>query len=130
MNREASIPAGLRSFHYLFAGVDPVKPQIIKPAGKSFNVNLCDISWGGLYFFVRITKRETASLLLGQRFCISYLHPGLHPSLTVKQSGTVAEVRFDPLEDCSVNVKCDSLLPETLIGQLEKLSPLWQYSDF
>ena len=98
-------------------------------AGKPFKVDLGDISRGGLLFFVRVTKRETASLLLGKRVCISYRHPMLDSSHTIKQNGTIVGVRFHPFEDCAVNVKFDSLLPEALIEQLEKLPHPWQDSD-
>lgn len=94
-----------------------------QPVGKPFKVDLCDISRGGTCFFVKITKRETASLLLGKRLCISYLHPLMGSSHTVKQSGTIVAVHFHPFEDCTVNVKFDTLLPKALIEQLEKLSP-------
>jgi CRP-like cAMP-binding protein len=99
-------------------------------AGEPFKVDLGDISRGGLLFFVRITKRETASLLLGKRVCISYRHPLLDSSHTIEQSGTIVGVRFHPFEDCAVNVKLDSLLPEALIEQLEKLPHPWRDSDF
>jgi len=94
-----------------------------KPVGKPFKVELYDISQGGICFMVRITKRETAGLLLGKRVCISYLHPQLDTSHSIKQSGTIVGVHFHPFEDCSVNVKFDTLLPESLIEQLEKLPP-------
>ena len=93
------------------------------PVGKPFKVDFCDISQGGICFFVRITKRETASLLLGKRLCISYLHPLMDSSHTIRQSGTIVAVHFHPFEDCTVNVKFDTLLPKALIEQLEKLSP-------
>ena len=92
-----------------------------KQAGKSFKVDLGDISRGGLLFFVRIAKRETASLLLGKRIRISYRHPLLDSSHKIEQSGTIVGVRFHPFEDCAINVKFDSPLPEALIEQLEKL---------
>jgi len=71
---------------------------------------------------VRITKRETARLLLGKGVCISYLHPLLDSSHTIKQRGTIVAVSFHPFDDCSVNVKFDTLLTETLMEQLEKLA--------
>ncbi len=91
------------------------------PVGKPFKVDLCDISRGGVCFMVRITKRETASLLLGKRLCVSYLHPLMDSSHTIKQSGTVVGIHFHPFEDCTVNVKFDELLPEALIEQLGKV---------
>jgi CRP-like cAMP-binding protein len=97
--------------------------------GKPFTVDLVDISRGGLRFFVRITKSDTAGHLLGKRVCISYRHPRLDPSHTFMRNGTIVGVRFNPFEDCSVNVKFDSLLPEELIEQLGKLPHPWQDSD-
>jgi CRP-like cAMP-binding protein len=99
-------------------------------AGKPFKVDLCDISRGGTCFFVKITKKETASLLLGKRLYISYLHPLMDSSHTVRQSGTIVAVHFHPFEDCTVNVKFDTLLPEALIEQLEKLCPTSMAFDF
>jgi CRP-like cAMP-binding protein len=97
--------------------------------GKPFKVDLSDISRGGMCFMVRITKRETASLLLGKRICVSYLHPLLGPSHTIKQNGTIVGVHLHPFGDCSVNVKFDELLPEALTEQLEQLSPSSQSFD-
>ena len=93
-----------------------------EPVGEPFKVDLCDISRGGACFMVRITKRETARLLLGKGVCISYLHPLLDSSHTIKQRGTIVAVSFHPFDDCSVNVKFDTLLTETLMEQLEKLA--------
>ncbi len=101
-----------------------------QPVGKPFKVDLCDLSRGGTCFFVKITKKETAGLLLGKRLCISYLHPLMDSSHTVKQSGTIVAVHFPPFEDCVVNVKFDALLPEALLEQLEKLSPRSIAFDF
>ena len=66
-------------------------------AGEPFKVDLGDVSRGGLLFFVRITKREMAGLLLGKRVCISYRHPLLDSSHTIKQSGTIVRCTFPPL---------------------------------
>jgi CRP-like cAMP-binding protein len=101
-----------------------------QPVGKPFKVDLCDISRGGICFFVKITKRESASLLLGKRLGISFLHPQMDLSQAIKQNGTIVAVSFHPFEDCSVNVKFDALLPEVLIKQLEKLSTTSTDFDF
>ncbi|MGA3117536.1 MAG: cyclic nucleotide-binding domain-containing protein [Syntrophobacteraceae bacterium] len=101
-----------------------------QPVGKPFKVDLCDISRGGICFLVKITKRETGSLLLGKRLFISYLHPMMDSSRTIKQIGTIVAVGFHPFEDCTVNVKFDALLPRELIEQLEKLSPPSRDFDF
>ena len=100
-----------------------------QPVGKPFKADLCDISRGGLCLSVKIAKRETGSLLLGKRLCISYVHPLMDPSHTIKQSGTVVAVRFLPFEDCTVSVKFDAPLPEELIEQLEKVSQPSMDSD-
>ncbi len=101
-----------------------------QPVGKPFKVDLCDISKGGTCFFVKIAKKESACLLLGKRLYISYLHPLLDSSHTVRQSGTIVAVHFHPFEDCAVNVEFDTLLPKELIEQLEKLSPPLMVFDF
>jgi CRP-like cAMP-binding protein len=100
-----------------------------QPVGKPFKADLCDISRGGLCLSVKVAKRETGSLLLGKRLCISYVHPLMDSSHTIKQSGTVVAVRFLPFEDCTVSVKFDALLPEELIEQLEKVSQPSMDSD-
>jgi CRP-like cAMP-binding protein len=100
-----------------------------QPVGKPFKVELCDISRGGVSFFVRISKRETASMLLGKKLCISYLHPLVDSSYTIKQSGTILAVGFHPF-DCTVSVKFDALLPEAQIEQLENRCPPSRDSDY
>jgi CRP-like cAMP-binding protein len=100
-----------------------------QPIGKPFKADLCDISRGGICLSVKIAKRETGSLLLGKRLGISYVHPLMDSSHTIKQSGTVVAVRFLPFEDCTVSVKFDALLPEELIEQLEKVSQPSMDSD-
>jgi CRP-like cAMP-binding protein len=100
------------------------------PEGKPFKVDLNDISRGGVCLMVRITRKETAGLLLGKRLCISILGPQTDSSQTIAQCGTVVGIQFHPFEDCTVNVKFDSLLSEAEIRKLEKLSSPAQYFDF
>ncbi len=98
--------------------------------GSPFKVDVCNISRCGAGFFVRISKRETAGRLFGMKLRICYLHPGMDPSHTLRQSGTIVAVHFPLLEDCVVDVEFDELLPESLIEQLEKLSTSLQDIDF
>ncbi|MGO9376248.1 MAG: cyclic nucleotide-binding domain-containing protein [Syntrophobacteraceae bacterium] len=92
--------------------------------GEPFRIDMGDISAGGASFYVRISKRESAGLLLGKRLHISYLPQQTGaPSHVIEQSGTIAAVRFHPIEDCAVSVKFDSPLPEALLDRLEQISP-------
>ncbi|MCE5334952.1 MAG: cyclic nucleotide-binding domain-containing protein [Desulfobacteraceae bacterium] len=93
------------------------------PVGKPFKVEMSDISRGGVCFWVRISKKETASLLLAQRVQVSYLNSLMDSSKAVNAKGIIVAVRFHPFEDCSVNVKFDTLLPAALIDELERLAP-------
>lgn len=93
------------------------------PIGKPFKVDVVDLSQGGAGFMVRITKRETASLLLGQNVNLRYTHPQAGPSKAIEQSGTIVAVRFHPLEDCSISVKFHQVLDPMLIDELGRLSP-------
>src|SRR5208283_4764157 len=99
--------------------------------GKPFTVHMGDISRGGACFYVRISKREAAGLLLGKRLRISYLPPQMGgPSHIIEQSGTIVALRFHPFEDCAVSLKFDSPLPEVLLDQLEQISTPTQYFDY
>lgn len=91
------------------------------PVGKAFKVEMSDISRGGMCFWVRISKKETASLLLGQRVHIGYTNPLADFSQSISVKGIIVAVRFHPLEDCTVSVKFDSLLPASLIDNLGRL---------
>lgn len=94
------------------------------PVGKPFKADLCDISQGGVCFLVRITKKETASLLLGQKIAIDYLHPRLEGHERIRQNGIIVAVRFHPFEDCAINVRFDSLLSEKTIEVFQRICPL------
>jgi CRP-like cAMP-binding protein len=100
--------------------------QLVNPAGKNagqpFRVEVSDISRGGMSFNARITKKETASKLLGKKVSINYLHPLFDPSKSIKQDGTIVAIRLHPFEDCSIHLKFDSLISEGLIQEFAHLS--------
>lgn len=101
-----------------------------EPAGNLFRVDLCDISRGGICFMIRISKREAAGRLLGNRLCISYFDPKMGSFQNIEQCGTVVGLQFHPFEDCTVNVKFDALLPEIVLELLEEASPSEPFYDF
>lgn len=97
------------------------------PVGKPFKVDLCDISQGGICFLVRIAKKEAASLLLGQRIGIECLHSRVDFSEKIKKNGIIVAVRFHPFEDCTVNVRFDTLLPERTIDDFQRMGATFSH---
>lgn len=91
------------------------------PVGKPFTGDMCDLSRGGACFYLRITKKETAAMLLGQKVKIDYLHPRLDASRAVSQEGTIVAVRFHVLADCTVHLKFNKLLQAKLIEEFRAL---------
>lgn len=92
------------------------------PAGKAFKGNLSDISVGGLSFFIRIAKKETASLLLGRNLNIKFNLPSGDPQERIDQNGTVVAVRSHLFEDYSIHVKFDKALSERVLQDLESVA--------
>jgi CRP-like cAMP-binding protein len=92
-----------------------------KFAGQPFKVEMSDISQGGISFYARITKKETASKLLGKNVNVRYLHPLMHSSKAVEQNGIIVAIRLHPFEDCSLHVKFDSVLSEKLIQEFAQI---------
>jgi CRP-like cAMP-binding protein len=92
------------------------------PMAKSFKGELSDISDGGLSFEVRITKEETARLLLGRRINVKYSFSQSIPAINIDQNGIVVGVYAYPFEDYSIHVKFDDLLDKTAIGTIMRYS--------
>jgi CRP-like cAMP-binding protein len=92
------------------------------PMAKSFKGELTDISVGGLSFEVRITKEETARLLLGRRINIKYSFSQSIPAINIDQDGIIVGVYAYPFEDYSIHVKFDQMLDKTTIGTLMRYS--------
>jgi CRP-like cAMP-binding protein len=91
------------------------------PVGKAFKGNLSDISVGGLSFFVRISRRQTASLLLGRNLNIKFNLPEGASQHKFDQNGTIVAVRSHPFEDYSIHVKFDKTLSERVVGEIQHL---------
>lgn len=89
------------------------------PIGSAFKVLLADVSMGGMCFLVRINKRETARLLLGQRLNVRFTHGGENFLHEVEKMGLVVAVTFHAFEDYSVHVKFDTPLHKIVIMDME-----------
>lgn len=90
-----------------------------EPMGRPFYGELNDISVGGLAFLARITRKETARMLLGRRLRIIFDLPLESLKEPLDQPGTVVAVREYAFEDCSVHVKFRHPLGQELLDGLE-----------
>jgi len=102
-------------------GVMQVLDPSDNPVGRIYRVRLSDISAGGLAFFQRIAKRETAQLLLGRRMNMKIHHPVSTKEL-LNQTSTVVAVRPQPFEDYSVHIRFDHMLDEKTLQEIVDLS--------
>ncbi len=100
-----------------------------EPEVNTFVVDLCDISRGGMCFLGRFSE-STAGRLLGNRLCISCSDPQNGPLQNFEQFGTIVGVQFHSFEDCTVNVKFDQFLSESLVELLGKSLPQRPGCDF
>lgn len=116
--------------------------QLMQPSGKDigkpFKSELSDISTGGLSFVLRITKKKTASLLLGRKLNVkfdlslasdSWENQGENPlvdgsdrqcdQVEINQYGTIVAARPCPFGDYSFHVKFETQIEETVIKKIE-----------
>jgi len=87
-----------------------------EPIGKSFKGELSDISVGGLSFEIRISKEETARLLLGRRISVAFNTSKRRPGQMIDRSGIIVGVYPFPFEDYSIHVKFDKMLDQSVIN--------------
>jgi CRP-like cAMP-binding protein len=92
------------------------------PAGKAFRGSLSDISIGGLSFFLKISKKETARLLLGRAMHIQFPLPEGAAQKEIDANGRVVAVRSHPFEDYSVHIKFDSPLSGQIVADFKRLT--------
>jgi CRP-like cAMP-binding protein len=86
-----------------------------KPLGRAFKGELSDISVGGLSYTIRISKKETARLLLGRKMNIKFVLPVQGSKQRIDKNGTAIGVRSYPFDDYSIHIKFDKLLDEKLL---------------
>lgn len=88
--------------------------------GKSFKGDLADISTGGVSFEIRISKEETARLLLGRRINIAFNYAKSIPNVTIDQNGIIVGIYPYPFEDYSIHVKFDKMLDKSVIDTIRR----------
>ncbi len=91
--------------------------QYGNPGQKSFKGELADVSTGGLSFFIRISRKENARLLLGRK--INSVLP-LKGDGSVSCRGSIVAVRFQHYQgsDYSVHVQFDETIDEETVKQI------------
>jgi len=87
-----------------------------EPIGKSFKGELSDISVGGMSFEIRISKEETARLLLGRRISIAFNTSKSRPGQMIDKSGIIVGVYPFPFEDYSIHVRFDKMLSQSVVN--------------
>ncbi len=92
------------------------------PMAKSFTGEFTDISVGGLSFEIRISKEETARLLLGRRINIKYSFSQSIPAINIDQNGIIVGVYAYRFKDYSIHVKFDKMLDSTAVGMMMRYS--------
>jgi CRP-like cAMP-binding protein len=93
-----------------------------EPIGRPFYGELSDVSVGGLAFLARITKKETARMLLGRRLRIIFDLPVESLKEALELEATIVAVRDYAFEDCSIHLKFRHPLSEELLDRLEQSS--------
>ena len=89
------------------------------PIGKSFKGALSDISTGGLSFEIRISKEDTARLLLGRRISIALKVSKNISNHKIEPKGVIVGVYPFPFEDYSIHVKFDKKLDQAVVNAIE-----------
>jgi CRP-like cAMP-binding protein len=90
-----------------------------KLVGKPFKGGFADLSAGGLSFTVRVSKPETARLLLGRRLRMKSRLPLKEGTQDIEASGRIIAVQPHPFNEYSLHVRFDKALPEGLPARLD-----------
>lgn len=88
------------------------------PVGNVFQGELSDISLSGLSFYVKITVRDNARMLLGRLLGMKAVPSGVTLPEPIVQSGIVVAVHSLPFEEHSVHVRFHRQLPAATAAAL------------
>lgn len=90
-----------------------------KPMGKPFKGGFIDISKGGVAFSVRMSKPETARVLLGRRILMTCHLPLRGGMKGLRTSGRIIGIEPLPFNEYSIRVRFDKELPQKLLDNLD-----------
>ncbi len=94
-----------------------------KTVGKPFKGGFADLSTGGLSFTVRMSKPDTARLLLGRRLRMQSRLPLKEGEQDLDVSGRIIAVQPHPFNEYSLHVRFRQPLSEALPGSLDPSAP-------
>ena len=94
-----------------------------EPIGKPFKGELNDISLGGLSFDFRISKVETAQLLVGRRINIKFTFIKSTPKIKINQNGLIVGANSNLFNNYSIQVKFDKMLDRSIIASIQHYLP-------
>ncbi|MBA3029676.1 MAG: Crp/Fnr family transcriptional regulator [Desulfobacteraceae bacterium] len=86
-----------------------------KALGSPVKGSLLDISMGGMSFAMRITKKETARMILGRKLNAQFGVMKDQEPVSIDRSGIIVSVGEYNLDDYALHMKFDLLLDEVLI---------------
>lgn len=89
-----------------------------KPTGRPFKGAFSDISAGGLAFVVRISKPDTARLLLGRRLVMKFILPLRRGKQELQKSGRIIAVQPHIFNDYSIHVRFIDGLEQALVDNI------------
>lgn len=92
------------------------------PMGSPVRGDLADISARGLCFYLRLSKKETARLLLGRRLALKFAIQVNGTSLHIDQTGLVVAILSHPFDDYTAHVRFDEVLAKELVEKVALLS--------
>ncbi len=87
------------------------------PSMRSFKGEIIDISCGGFSFFIRISRKENARLLLGRGIRTTMV---IQKDETVDGKGVIVAVRFQGMDEgeYSVHVQLDNIISEDVVRRI------------
>ena len=89
-----------------------------RPAGRPFLGALADYSSGGISFYIKSAKPETARMLLGRRLQLDFPLPAPSPLRAVSAVGTVIGVNYLLDTDYSMHVRFDQRMDPAITEAL------------
>ncbi|MFO7962704.1 MAG: cyclic nucleotide-binding domain-containing protein [Desulfobacterales bacterium] len=109
-----------RRFDIQNSGVFQLLDRSGQAMGSPWKGTLSDLSPGGISFFMRISKKETAALLPGRKLMATFALPTEKGLLKIKKSGIITNVTEDAFNDYSLHVRFDNVLHDEIVTLIQR----------